>query len=130
MKKLSVMCIIVLLLLSLTGCYTSQAFVKYETMKTDEITDAKKGIVLMLENLEFRLGLFDGILHPYMQDVPPTVTSAIKELKELVDKYHKDKKLSDYDMGRALGIQVRLRGEVAQALLKKYAPGILQYLAI
>ncbi len=121
---------LVLMLLMLTGCYSTQTFIKYETDKTQAVTEAKQGVVLMLKNLEFRIGLLDGILHPYLQDVPPTITSAVKELKELVAKYKKDGKLSDYDMGRALGIQIRLRGEVAQALIKKYAPGVLKYIVL
>ena len=116
--------------MTLPACYSTQAFVKYETDKTEAVSEAKQGVVLMLKNLEFRMGLLDGALHPYLKDVPPTISSAIKDLKELVVKYKKDGKLSDYDMGRALGIQLRLRGEVGRAVLKKYAPGVLKYVVL
>ena len=126
--KLFFCCVLLVSLLS--GCYTTKTFVKYEGDKTEAVTEAKEGVELMLKNLEFRLGLLDGILHPYLQDVPPSIISAVKELKVLVIKYKKEGTLDDYDLGQALGIQIRLRGEVAQAVIKKYAPGVLKYLML
>ena len=117
----------ILMLLMLTGCLTTKEFVKYETTKKQSIEEAKAGVELMLQGLEFRTGLLDGVLGPYRADLPANIVSAFAELKQLVEKYKADGTLSDYDMGLALGIQLRLRGEVMQTIIKKYAPGVLKY---
>jgi len=118
------------LLLTCSGCLASGSFVKYETKKLQSVKEARDGVTLMLQGLEFRSGLLDGVLGPYKADLPPSITAAFKDLKVLVKKYKEEGKLSEYEMGLALGIQIRLRGEVAQAIIKKYCPSLLKYIML
>jgi hypothetical protein len=117
-----------LLCLCLVGCYTTQGFVKYEDSKLENVQLAIQGTKTMLQTLDFRTGLLVGIFEPYKDEIPQNIIQALKESRELVKKYQEEGELSDYEYGKALGLQIRLKSEVVTSLVKKYAPTALHFI--
>jgi uncharacterized protein YceK len=74
-------------------------------------------------------GYIRGALGPNIVQLPLSTVFALDELDALAEKYAKGK-ISDVDLGGALGTYTRLLSSVVQNALKIYAPDVLKYIPI
>jgi len=110
--------------LMLSGCYTTQGFMKLEQRQTDTIKQAKAGTLLLLENWEFRSGVIHGALQSQIDKLP---AAAVKAMAELDDLANRRDKLTDYELGYALGLRISMLESTVRLAVKKFAPDILSY---
>lgn len=73
-----------------------------------------------------QIGFTETALGNRMNELSIEDIEAVKELKQLAEKTE----LSDYEVGRFLGFQVRLSGSVVQSILDKYAPNVVELLPL
>ena len=123
-KRYTVWLFVVLSLLILPGCYTTQGFMKLEQQQTETIKQAKAATLLLLENWEFRSGVIHGALQSQIDKLP---VAAVKAMKELDDIASRRDKLTDYELGYALGLRISMLEATVNMAVKKFAPNILSY---
>lgn len=110
---------------TLSGCYSSTAFVRLEDRNLETIAQAKDGTKKMLATWEFRSGLIHGALEPRLAELPAQAVKALDELDRLAARRDE---LSDYDLGYALGLRLRMLESTVRQVVKKFAPNVLAYL--
>jgi len=115
---------VILCLLILPGCYTTQGFIKLEQQQTETIKQAKAGTLLLLENWEFRSGVIHGALQSQIDALP---AAAVKAMAELDDIAKRRDELSDYELGYALGLRISMLESTVRLAVKKFAPSVLSY---
>jgi len=123
-KRRTVWLFVALCLLLLPGCYTTKAFVNLEQRQTETIKQAKAGTLLLLENWEFRSGVIHGALQSQIDKLPVAAVNAMKELDDIASRRDK---LTDYELGYALGLRISMLESTVRMAVKKFAPDILSY---
>jgi len=97
---------------------------KLEQQQTETIKQAKAATLLLLENWEFRSGVIHGDLQSQIDKLP---VAAVKAMKELDDIASRRDKLTDYELGYALGLRISMLEATVNMAVKKFAPNILSY---
>jgi len=123
-KRRTTWLFVALSLLLLPGCYTTQGFIKLEQQQTETIKQAKAGTLLLLEHWEFRSGVIHGALQSQIDALPVAAVNAMKELDDIASRRDK---LTDYELGYALGLRISMLEATVKMAVKKFAPDILSY---
>lgn len=72
-------------------------------------------------------GLIVGSMGPRIDELPQHMRDAMNQLDELSQKYYAGE-LTDYELGLALGLKLRLLMNTIAETLRIYAPDVLIYL--
>ena len=119
--------LMIVLLVLVGGCsilrQAGEDYCDESKLNTNSIRSTSRCI---LDAWPTRHGLIVGTLGPRIEELPKECIDAMDELDTLsaVDPNN----LTDYQLGKTLGLNVRLLMKTVEEILKKYAPEVLRYM--
>jgi uncharacterized protein YceK len=129
--------LIIVMIFSLSGCATLTKLTK-EASKADKksVTALKKMSKQFLKTWPFYSGMLKGALGNDIDKLPAEAISALEELDQLAGIVVDDGLISiqpivdpnDYDLGRNLGLRIRVLYPVVTEAIKKVSPDLMDFL--
>ena len=125
--KLLGLAIGVMLLLFVTGCPSMRKAI------TDISNENIKNVKMMRKvasecraDYLWEAGFVKAVLGNRINELPSEDVQALEELKQLAEQTE----VSDYELGRFLGLKLRLAGSVVQAVLERHTPAVAELLPL
>lgn len=128
MKKQIVTLLLCLLVAGCAGLRQSAIDISEEEVKNAEA--ARIVAVNYLAIWPIQSGIIREALGARLEELPAQAVSAMDELDQLAEQMNDPNDYTDYDLGRSLGLRVRLCGSVVQEALEIYAPDIINLVPI
>ena len=77
-------------------------------------------------------GFIKGVLGTRMDEMPAQDVEAIEELDQIAELINgmDPNDVKDHDLGKSLGLRLRLLGSVVKEALKRYAPSAVEYITL
>ena len=125
MKRLVVLSCIMLLLVA--GCpATRKVIVDISNENIENVKTMQKVASECRSVYLWQAGFIEAALGNRINELPSEDVLALEELKQLAEQTE----VSDYELGRFLGLKLRLTGSVVQSILEKYTPGVTELLPL
>ncbi len=128
MKRILIIALIAIILpILLVGCSGMNAFVG--DMGQIDLRNAEASRKLARELLStWRLnsGFIRGVLQEKVAELPKGVVDAMDQLDSMA--LEDPAKLDDFELGKSLGLRVRMLSSLVQQALSLYAPEVMKYI--